>query len=101
MLWAGERKGVKSICTLGVVLTTSFKGRTWIWGVPVSPVCMGNMSYGVALCPMRICSLDNEEADRMKPLVNIVSAGVILFPGDESKFLGDQENLRCYRFVVL
>lgn len=36
--------------------------------MPVSPVCMGNMSYGVALCPMRICSLDNEEADRMKPL---------------------------------
>jgi hypothetical protein len=62
---------------------------------------MGNMRYGVDLCPMRICNLDNEEAGRMKPLVNIVSAGLILFPGDENKFLGDKENLRCYRFVVL
>lgn len=62
---------------------------------------MGNMRYGVALCPMRICNLDNEEVGRMKPLMNTVSAGVILFPGDENKFLGDKENLRCYRFVVL
>lgn len=45
----------------GCCLDHLFLGRTWIWGVPVSPVCMGNMSYGVALCPMRICSLDNEE----------------------------------------
>ena len=62
---------------------------------------MGNMRYGVALCPMRICNLDNEEVGRMKPLMNTVSAGVILFPGDENKLLGDKENLRCYRFVVL
>lgn len=37
----------------------------------------------------------------MKPLVNTFAAGVIFLPRGENRFLGDQENLRCYRSVAL